>query len=187
MDFAHIAAAVAEPASTGDAIPPSLRLALRSLESADASGDGDGWNRALAEVAHCYLAVGDPARAEWHLRQGLRRARTLGQTATSLEVLCEMASAALAVAVRHEHLGEARLAHVARERVRDYSFEAVRLLGSTGTHALQAAVLMRLGDLLELCGDNDDAQALHARALRLLQREAPAAAAGQATASRSDA
>lgn len=187
MDLAHISAASAEPALTGESAPPSLRLALRSLESADVSGDGDGWNRALAEVAHCYQAAGDPAQAEWHLRQGLRRARTLGQSDTSLEVLCEMASAALAVATRHEALGEARLAHVARDRVRDYSFEALRLLGSTGSHTLQAAVLMRLGDLLELCGDADDAQGLHARALRLLQREAPAPAAVQATTSRLDA
>jgi len=187
MDSAHYSAS-AEPATTGESMPPSLRLALRSLESADASGDRDGWNRALAEVAHCYQAVGDPERAEWHLRQGLRRARTLGQSETSLEVLCEMASAALAVAVRQEHLGEVHLAHVARERVRDYSFEAIRLLGTTGTHALQAAVLIRLGDLLERCGDTDDAQALHARALRLLRREAPlAGAAVQATANRFDA
>jgi len=169
MDPAHLPApAATEPALSSDSTPPSLRLALRSLESADASGDSDGWNRALAEVAHCYQAAGDPAQAEWHLRQGLRRARTLGQREMGLEVLCEMASAALAVAIRHEHLGETHLAHVARERVRDYSFEAVRLLGSTGTNALHAAVLMRLGDLLERCGDADDAQAMHERALRLL-------------------
>jgi hypothetical protein len=171
MSRAHLPApAATEPAPSGDSIPASLRLALRSLESADAAGDSDGWSRALAQVAHCYQAAGDPAQAEWHLRQGLRRARTLGQNEASLEVLCEMASTALAVAVRHENLGESHLAHVARERVRDYSFEAVRLLGTTGTHALQAAVLMHLGDLLERCGDADDAQAMHGRALRLLQR-----------------
>ena len=97
-----------------------------------------------------------------------------------------MAGAALAVAVRHASLGELHSAHVARERVRDYSFEAVRLLGSTSSHSLQAAVLMRLSDLLERCGDADDAQALHTRALRLLQREAspPSDTSAQATASR---
>jgi hypothetical protein len=181
--------AAAEAHSSGESILPSLRLALRSLESADASGDGDGWNRALTEVAHCYQAAGDPAQAEWHLRQGLRRARTLGQCETTLELLCEMASAALAVSIRHARLGESHLAHVARERVRDYSFEAIRLLAGIGSHTLQAAALLRLSDLLERCGDTDDAHALHTRALRLLQRESalPVCGATQATASRLDA
>jgi hypothetical protein len=79
-----------------------------------------------------------------------------------------MASAALAVAIRHDATGESRLAHRARERLRDYSFEAARLVAEAAAPALQAAVLMRLSDLLYLCGDTEDARALQQRARRLL-------------------
>ena len=164
-----IAAPALPVADTAEAdISPSLRHALRMLESADAAGDGEAWSRAVSQVAWCYQAAGDPERAEWHLRQGLQRARALGRPQACLDALCDMASAALGAAIRHEATGESRLAHRARERLRDYSFEAARLVADIAAPALQAAVLMRLSDLLYLCGDTEDARALQQRAQRLL-------------------
>jgi hypothetical protein len=167
------------PVDASDAqASPTLRRALRRLESADAAGDGEAWTRAVAQVAWCYQAAGDPERAEWHLRQGLRRARKLGRPAACLDALCDMSSAALAAAVQHDVAGEADLARRARDRLRDYCFEAARLAMEAGAPPLQAAVLMRLADLLYLCGDRDDARALQQRAQQLLHDDIGATAAG---------
>lgn len=163
---------VPSPTQPADALPsPTLRRALRTLESADAAGDGEAWNRAVAQVAWCYQAAGDPEQAEWHLRQGLRRARALGQHDGALLALCDMASAALAAAVQHDVASEPERARRARDRLRDYCFEAAQLAVEVGTPALQAAVLMRLADLLYLCGDREDARSLQQRAQRLLHDE----------------
>jgi hypothetical protein len=91
------------------------------------------------KVADSYQALGDPERAEWHLQQGLRRARLQGRADVGLQALFDMASAALAAAVRHDDHGDLRLAHRARDRVRDYSFEAVRVVADVGALPAQAA------------------------------------------------
>lgn len=57
---------------------------------------------------------------------------------------------------------------MARERARSAAFEALQLAAHVADSRWEITVLLRICDVLDRCGDRDDAIGLQARALRLM-------------------
>jgi hypothetical protein len=128
---------------------------------------------AFAEVATCFERMGDLAQCEWYLQQALRWARELDDAEALLETLCDLAHAACALGRDLAAKGQPEESRVALERSRDHCFEGVRLAAAVADRRLQAAVLMRLAMVLELCGDHADARALQQTGLELVGDDTP--------------
>jgi hypothetical protein len=129
---------------------------------------------ALAQVARCYRGLHALQPAEWALQQSYRWALTLGGVDQSLELLCQLAEVSCALAEQHasQDIG---LCEAALERTRDRVFEASRLAAQSADPQWEIKVLLRISDLLDRCGDHDDAVGLQARAMRLIYGSSAAA------------
>jgi hypothetical protein len=155
-------------------IPGELREALRTAVAAlDAAERGSSpllRCETLAHVGRCYRAIGDAAPAAWYLQQALRGTRDLGHRDAVVDLLCELAELAMDDAEQADIAEEGRPAHAARERARDHGFEAARLAERASDAQWEISVLLRVSDVLERCGDHDDAIGLQCRALDLIVR-----------------
>jgi hypothetical protein len=69
-----------------------------------------------------------------------------------------------------EEAGRGNLA--AMERARDHAFEAAALARQASDAHWEVKVLLRVSDVLDRCGDHDDAISLQTRALTLMSHEA---------------
>jgi len=118
----------------------------------------------LAQVGRCYRDVGAGAHAEWYLLQALRWARMLAGADLVIELLCELAEIAAQQARQNDDEGSRRT-YAARDRARDRCFEVSSLVGRAADEQREVAVLLRVSDVLDDCGDHDDALALQCRAL----------------------
>lgn len=156
----------------GAALLPSVaRTALR--EAAQALDIAERYQHplemclALAQVARCYRALQAHEAAETYLGQALRWAHTLGAADQAVEILCLLAETGCALA---EQAGRAdsRRAHAALERTRDRVFEAAGLAARVADPQWEIKVLLRISDVLDRCGDHDDAIELQSRAMRLM-------------------
>ncbi len=145
----------------------ALRLAAATLDIAEQRGRPLEMSSAHALLARCYRLLDAPAAAEDSLRHALRWARGSGSVDLQVDVLCDLADAACAVAVQ---LGDDDLAarHSARERARDVAFEVSTLARSVADTHWEAKALLRASDVLNRCGDHDDAAWLQGRALVLM-------------------
>ena len=63
---------------------------------------------------------------------------------------------------------DSRRSHAALERTRDWAFEATGLAGHVADPQWEIKVLLRISDVLDRCGDHDDAVELQSRAMRLM-------------------
>lgn len=151
------------------AVAGRLETALRMLDAAENVASPAQVSSALAEVARSYRELGQLGSADWHFQQALRWARTTGGTDACVDLLCESAELAITVATRHDP-DDAALARAARERARDQSFEATRLVQRCADPQWEVSVLIRISDVLDHCGDHEDALALHCRALQLIMK-----------------
>jgi tetratricopeptide (TPR) repeat protein len=161
-----------ESGSDGAAMPSgpvreALRLAVRLLDMAELRQRPNEMAQALAQVGRCYRALDALAPAESYLSQALRWARTLGAQDLSVELMCDLAEVACSVA---EPAGadDSRGSHAARDRARDHAFEAAAEAGRAADPHWEIKVLLRVSDVLDRCGDHDDAIALQTRALTLM-------------------
>jgi hypothetical protein len=162
----------------------ALCEAIASLDTIDRQASPAVWCQTLTHVGRCLCSVGATAHAEWYLQQGLRWARTFDGADLAIDLLCELAELA-AQQARQEEPGEEghRRAHAARERARDRCFEASGLASRAADAQREVAVLLRVSDVLEGCGDHDDAIALQCRAIDRMSQDptaAPQASAPQA-------
>lgn len=148
----------------------ALAQALHQLDEAEQQEQPAILALALAQVGRCYRRLGDGATAEWYLAQSLRKARSMAAPEACIELLCDLAELASIVA-NEIAPDEPRAAHAVRERARDHGFEATRLVGMVGDWEWEAAVLQRVGRVLERCGDGDDAAQLRERAAMLRARD----------------
>jgi hypothetical protein len=146
-----------------------LDHALRGLELAESNGSASTRVAALIAVAQAYGELGAFSMAEWYLHQALRTAREEGLVRTIVDVLCTLAEMAVAAAHASPE-ADAREHHIARERARDRGYEATLLAARATDRPWEIDVLMRVADILDRCGDHDDAVALHGRALELMTR-----------------
>lgn len=144
----------------------ALVLAIRALDLADAAAPALKM-RALADVAHCYRALGALAPAESYLQQALRWSRLVGAADAGVDLLCELAELAVdeAAAMSEE---DPHAAYRSREKARDRAFEAAQQACHATDSHWEVQVLLRVSDALDRCGDHGDAIALQCRALHLL-------------------
>lgn len=140
-----------------------LRAAIAHLDEAEHAGCPRQLTLAQIRVAGCYRTIGALTVAEESLRQALRTARAGGSNELVVDVLCRLAETACAIAEQRRDT-DAAAARAARDRARDEAFEASALVYRSIEAAWAVGALLRIGDVLNLCGDHEDAAALKERA-----------------------
>ena len=146
-----------------------LRQALSALDRAEQDASPTAVISALTQAAQAYRGLGAPAIADWYLRKAIAAARAHGTVQSVVSVLCASADLAAAVAsAKTCSDNDARRA--ARERARDQGFEAALLAAQSEDTTWEIDVLMEVSDVLDRCGDHDDAVALQCRVLELINR-----------------
>ena len=145
----------------------SLRRAAAALDAAEATGQAHAVCLALSQMAGCYRRLRAMASAESYYEAALRWARSGGSTDQVVDLLCDLCetAAAVAEALERQQPGHGRSA---RERARDHAFEATTRVSQVADPGWEASVLLRISDVLDRCGDHDDAALLQVRALRLM-------------------
>lgn len=156
--------------STDDAAQLALQRACAALDDAELRGQPIEMSRALTTLARCYAALGLLPSAEACLQAALRWAAAAGATDQRVDLHCELCEMAARIAdqlaaEQPEHPGRAR---AARERARDHAFDAAALVGRVADAGWEVKVLLRISDVLDRCGDRDEAVLLQTRALRLM-------------------
>lgn len=145
-----------------------LRQAARVLDAARRRcGSPFAMSSALTAMARACRSLHDEVNAEGYLDEALRWARAAGSIDLVVDLLCELCEvcAALGLATAEE---DESPDPAACERMRDHAFEASTLANRVADASWEAKVLMRIGAVLESCGDRDDAVLLQTRALRLM-------------------
>jgi tetratricopeptide (TPR) repeat protein len=164
-------------------LPSQARSALRdaaaSLDLAERFKQPLEMSLALAQMARCYRALEAFGPAEGCLQQALGWAHVLGAMDQAVEILCLLAETRCSIAETLADDDPAR-SHAALERTRDAVFEAAGVVGSVADPAWEIKVLLRISDVLDRCGDHDDAVELQSRAMRLMYVESPAGQAVEA-------
>lgn len=157
------------PLSREEPTRQAMRHAAARLDAAEAHGRPADMSQALADVARCCRALHDWHGAEACLVQALRWARLSGSTDGVVDLMCELSETTTTLAERLDATeAEHGPGHAARERARDHAFEASTLAGRVADTQWEVQVLLRISDVLDRCGDRDDAMLLQTRALRLL-------------------
>jgi tetratricopeptide (TPR) repeat protein len=145
----------------------ALREAAAALDVAERYLQPLEMSLALAQMARCYRALQALGPAETYLERALAWARTLGAADQAVEILCLLAETSCSLAELHAQ-DDSRRSHAALERTRDWAFEATGLAGHVADPQWEIKVLLRISDVLDRCGDHDDAVQLQSRAMRLM-------------------
>lgn len=163
----------AEPGLPEGYARQALALAVRMLDLAERRQRPVDMCQALAQVARSLKALGAFGPAESYLGQALRWAAMLPGSDARVDLLCELAETgcAAADAARTAQEDDHRAGRAERERARDHAFEAARLAGQTTDAHWEVKVLLRVSDVLERCGDHEDAASMQSRAIRLMGLE----------------
>jgi tetratricopeptide (TPR) repeat protein len=149
----------------------AMRLASARLDAAELRAEPFEMTHALTQVARCYRALQMLPSAETCLLQALRWSRLTGSIDAMVDLICELSETTVALATwqdKQAQAGERAEGHAARERARDHAFEASTLACRVADPGWEVQVLLRISDVLDRCGDRDDAVLLQTRALRLM-------------------
>lgn len=147
----------------------ALALALRTLDLAQLAGRPADMSTALGLVARSLKALGALSSAESYLLQARGWAQQLPGTDALVDLECELAEVACARAEAARAAGDDRCRQrSARERARTHAFEAATLAGQTSDGQWEVKVLLRISEVLDRCGDHDDAATLQNRAISLM-------------------
>lgn len=159
----------------------ALTLAMKALDLAELRGRPADLSNALAQVARCLKALGAFAPAEDYLAQALRWSALVPGIDARVDLVCELAEVACAIAESEQAAGEddPQLRRAALERARDHAFEASALAGQTSDAQWEVKVLLRISDVLDRCGDHDDAATMQNRAISLMGLNADLSRAAQ--------
>jgi len=164
---AHDPALAAVPPLPPGPAREALVTALNTLDAAERQPHPVVMSLALAKVGHCCSDAGALAQAEWYLQRALRWAMTLGSADGAIDLVCELAE--LAVRRAGEAAGtDATQVHALRGQARDRCFEAAGMASRAADPHWEVHVLLRVSEVLDRCGDHDDAISLQCRALHLL-------------------
>lgn len=145
----------------------ALREAAAALDVAERYQQPLEMSLALAQMARCYRALQALGPAESCLERALAWARTLGAADQAVEILCLLAETGCALAELHAQ-DDSRRSHAALERTRDWAFEAAGRAAHVADPQWEIKVLLRISDVLDRCGDHDDAVQLQSRAMSLM-------------------
>lgn len=145
----------------------ALRQAAAALERAERFMQPLEMTLALAQVARCYRGLQALEPARWYLERALAWANTLGAIDQSVEILCLLAETSCSLAEQHGRSDPGRR-QAALEHTRDCAFEVAGLAGRVADAQWEIKVLLRISDVLDRCGDHDDAVELQSRAMRLM-------------------
>jgi len=145
----------------------ALRDAAAALDQAELYHQPLEMSLALAQMARCYRALQALGPAELVLERALAWARILGAADQAVEILCLLAETSCSVAELHAQ-DDSRRCHAALERTRDWAFEATGMAVHVTDPQWEIKVLLRISDVLDRCGDHDDAVELQSRAMRLM-------------------
>ena len=163
--------APALPASHPEgAVREALRTAVERLDKAEREGCPRELTQAQVRVASCYRSIGALVAAEEALRHALRAARRSRSTRLLVDVLCELGETACAIAEQHRGGHQEAEARAARDRARDEAFEASALVHTAIDSPWAVVALLRIADVLDRCGDHEDAGVLQGRAAELVSR-----------------
>jgi tetratricopeptide (TPR) repeat protein len=144
-----------------------LRGASAALDAAERSGQPQAVSDALAQLARSYRGLQALETAEAYLDLALRWSRHGSVVDGTVDLLCELADLAASLSGDHD-AQQAGSGRAARERARDHAFEASTLACRVSDPDWEIQVLLRISDVLDRCGDHDDAVQMQARALRLM-------------------
>ena len=150
----------------------ALRQAVLMLALAEAaSGQTQPALRCHAHkgmaVALSRLQAYSPAQS--HLAQALRWATVMGSIDDGADLQCALAEVATSAAEQARAHGASQDSlQSARERCRDLALEAARLAPLTTDPHWEVRVLLRASDVLDRCGDHEDAVQLQQQALALM-------------------
>jgi hypothetical protein len=160
-----------DPMPWSSPLRAALTLALARLDEAELGAQPHAMAQAHTQLGRCYRDLGEIDVAAHCLRQGLRWAVMLGAD-MQLELHCELAETVLDAS---DDADDEQHARALREQARDHCFEASRLCRHSADPQWEVTVLLRVSDVLDRCGDHDDAIALQCRALQLIAHAAGAA------------
>lgn len=148
----------------------ALTLAMRVLDRAEVGQRPLDMCQALSQVARSLKALGAFGPAEGYLSQALRWAAMLHGVDTRVDLVCELAevSCAAAEAEQAADPDDRHAGRTARERARDHAFVAAGLAGQTTDAHWEVKVLLRISDVLDRCGDHEDAASMQNRAISLM-------------------
>jgi tetratricopeptide (TPR) repeat protein len=163
----------------------ALRLAMHQLGDAEARTDAGmpaARCHALTEAARALAGLHAYSPAESYLAQALRWAGLMGGPDLRADLQCALAEVATNAADLAQLHGErAPAVRRARDRARDHAFEAARLASQATDPHWEVKLLLRASDVLDRCGDHDDAVQLQQRALELMGLHNPDLPADGAT------
>ena len=159
----------AEPGLPDGQARQALALALRTLDLAQLRQRPADMSVALSLVARSFKALGAFPAAEDYLLQARRWATLLPGHDALVDLECELAEVACSRAEAALAAGEdRRLLREARENARLHAFEAASLAGQASDAQWEVKVLLRVSEVLDRCGDHDDAATLQNRAISLM-------------------
>jgi tetratricopeptide (TPR) repeat protein len=160
----------------------ALELAVRKLDEAERDQAPAAMSDALAGIARCYRSLSAFATAMDFMHQALRWSYALGGVDQRVQLLCELAELSCETSDHAHGEDNESQARSARELARDMAFEAARVAARAADAYWEIKVLLRASDVLDRCGDHDDAIMLQTRAMSLMVRHpdvADAIAGGQ--------
>jgi len=146
----------------------ALQLAMRVLDLAEIHRKPHDMCQATAQVARCLKAMGDYTSAESYMAQALGWTAMIPAVDARVDVICELSEVACSLAEALQQADDTKAAHKARNRARDRAFEAAELAGRTADDHWEVKVLLRASDVLNRCGDHDDAAMMQDRAITLM-------------------
>jgi len=151
----------------------AARAALKAVDAARDHGHPIVLCEALTDAARCLAALHAYTQSDDYLTQALHWAGVLQSADLRADLMCALAEVACNEAdlslARHDATPDARAGRErARERGRDWAFQAAALAHRTSDPTWEMKVLLRASDVLERGGDHDDAVRLQTRAMALL-------------------
>jgi len=157
----------------------ALRQALLRLEQAEAATRSPALLcDALVDAARALAALHAYSLADSCLARARHWALVLGATDLQADLACAAAEVAVNMAdlarARGDAAGQVRRAQA---RARAQAVEAARLAGRTTDPHWEIKLLLRASDVMDRCGDHDDAVQLQHRALVLMGLHEPEPAA----------
>ena len=148
----------------------ALELAVRRLDYAEQDLEPASMSDALAGIARCYRALAAYPTAMDFMHQALRWSYAMGGVDQRVALLCELAELSCEAADAAAGEDGERQRGLALDCARDMAFEGARVAAHAADPHWEIKVLLRASDVLDRCGDHDDAITMQTRAMTLMVR-----------------